>query len=59
MRNVTGAAVTVMFGSLFSAPPGAGALALGGALAGFLLLALIYRPLLLASLDTELALARA
>jgi len=49
MRGVSGAAVTVMFGSLFSAPPGAGALALGGALAGVLLLA---------SLDSDLASVR-
>jgi zinc/manganese transport system permease protein len=57
-RGVTGAAVTVMFGSLFSAPPGEGRLALAGALAGVLLLALIHRPLLLASLDAELASVR-
>jgi zinc/manganese transport system permease protein len=58
MRNVSGAAVTVMFGSLFSAPPGEGALAFFAALAGVLLLASIHRPLLLASLDEELAAVR-
>jgi zinc/manganese transport system permease protein len=58
MRGVSGAAVTVMFGSLFSAPPGAGGLALGGALAGVLLVAFIHRPLLLASLDSDLASVR-
>lgn len=55
MRGVTGAAVTVMFGSLFSAPPDAGVLAVCGAAAGVLLLAIIHRPLLLASLDDGLA----
>ena len=58
MRNVSGAAATVMFGSLFSAPPGEGALACGAALGGVLLLAIIYKPLLLASLDAELAAVR-
>lgn len=58
MRGVAGAAVSVMFGSLFAAPPGAGALAFCAALAGVLLLALIYKPLLLASLDGELAAVR-
>jgi zinc/manganese transport system permease protein len=58
MRGVSGAAVTVMFGSLFSAPPGAGALALVGALGGVLLLGFIHRPLLLASLDADLASVR-
>lgn len=58
LRGVSGAAVTVMFGSLFSAPPGAGVLAVGGALAGVLLLAFIHRPLLLASLDEGLAVVR-
>ena len=58
LRNVAGAAAVVMFGSLFSAPPGAGALALGGALAGVLVVAIIHRPLLLSSLDAELASVR-
>lgn len=58
MRNVSGAAASVMFGALFSAPPGAGLLALCGALAGLLLLACLYRPLLLASLDDGLAAVR-
>lgn len=57
-HGVGGVAASVMFGSLFSAPPGAGALALGGALAGLLLLALLHRPMLLASLDEELASVR-
>lgn len=58
LRNVAGAAAVVMFGSLFSAPPGAGALALGGAVAGVLVLAVIHKPLLLSSLDAELAVVR-
>ena len=58
MRGVAGAAVSVMFGSLFAAPPGAGLLACFAALVGVLLLALIYKPLLLASLDGELASVR-
>jgi zinc/manganese transport system permease protein len=57
-RNVAGAASSIMFGSLFSAPPGAGALALGSALAGLALLAGLHRPLLLASLDDGLAAVR-
>lgn len=58
MRHATGAAAVVMFGSLFSAPPGAGVLALAGAAAGLLLLAIIHRPLLLSSLDADLAQVR-
>src|ERR1700757_4083319 len=57
-RNVSGAAVTVMFGSLFSAPPAEAMMVLCGALAGIVVLAVIYRPLLLASLDAELAVLR-
>lgn len=57
-RGVGGAAASVMFGSLFSAPPGAGALAFAAALAGLLLLAALHRPMLLASLDEELAAVR-
>ncbi len=57
-RGVAGAAVTIMFGSLFAAPPGAGGWALGGALAGLLFIACLYRPLLLASLSEELAALR-
>jgi zinc/manganese transport system permease protein len=58
MRGVSGAAVTVMFGSLFSAPPGAGFLVLASACVGFLVLIAIHRPLLLASLNEELAILR-
>ena len=58
LRNVSGAAVSVMFGSLFSASPGEGSMVLAGAVAGMLVLAVISRPLLLASLDAELAALR-
>lgn len=54
-RGVSGAASAVMFGALFAAPPGAAVLAAGGALCGLILLALLWRPLLLASFDEELA----
>ena len=55
VKGSAGAAVTVMFGSLFAAPPGLGEAVGLGALAGLAGLGLIYRPLLLASLDAELA----
>jgi len=55
VKGTAGAAVTVMFGSLFAAPPGLGVAVVLGALAGLAGLGLIYRPLLLASLDAELA----
>jgi len=55
VKGSAGAAVTVMFGSLFAAPPGLGEAVGLGALAGLVGLGVIYRPLLLASLDAELA----
>jgi len=55
VKGTAGAAVTVMFGSLFAAPPGLGIAVVLGALAGLAGLGVIYRPLLLASLDAELA----
>lgn len=58
LHGVSGAAVTVMFGSLFAVPPGVLTLVLASALAGFLLLACLYRPLLLASLNADLAQVR-
>lgn len=54
-HSTTGAAITVMFGSMFAIPPAIIPLALslgGGAL---LAIFVIYRPLLLSSLDKELA----
>jgi zinc/manganese transport system permease protein len=55
VKGTAGAAVAVMFGSLFAAPPGLGIAVALGALAGLAGLGVIYRPLLLASLDVELA----
>lgn len=55
MKGVSGAAATIMFGSLFALPPGVGVSACLAALAALLLLALIWRPLLLAVLDGDLA----
>ncbi|MDR3504932.1 MAG: metal ABC transporter permease [Acidocella sp.] len=55
VKGSAGAAVSVMFGSIFAAPPGLGVAVALGALAGLVGLGLIYRPLLLASLDGELA----
>ena len=56
--STTGAAITVMFGSMFAIPAATGRLAAvvgGAALAG---VALMYRPLLLASVDADLAAAQ-
>ncbi len=55
LKGHGGAAVAVMFGALFAAPPGLGRAVALGALAGLVGLGLIYRPLLLATLDGELA----
>lgn len=53
--STTGAAVTVMFGSMFSIPPTIIPLALAVGLSALALSALFYRPLLLVSLAPELA----
>jgi len=58
LRGVAGAASSIMFGSLFATPPSIAWLALGGAVAGMALLIVLARPLLLASLDAELAATR-
>lgn len=50
-----GAAITVMFGSMFSIPGAVVPLALASGLGALALVALLYRPLLLTSLDAELA----
>lgn len=50
-----GSTVAVMFGSLFATPPGLSRAVALGALAGLVGLGLICRPLLLASLDADLA----
>ncbi len=53
--STTGAAVTIMFGSMFSIPPTIIPLALAVGLSALALTALFYRPLLLVSLSPELA----
>lgn len=57
-RSTTGAAITVMFGSMFAIPASIIPLALGLGLAVCAVIALIYRPLLLCSLDADLAAVR-
>jgi zinc/manganese transport system permease protein len=53
--STTGAAITVMFGSMFAIPGSIIPLALGTGLAALLVSGLLYRPLLLSSLDPDLA----
>jgi len=53
--STTGAAVTVMFGSMFSIPPDMIPLAVAVGLSALALSAVFYRPLLLVSLSPELA----
>jgi zinc/manganese transport system permease protein len=55
LRNTTGAAVAVMFGSMFAIPASAVPLTLAVALGALAILAVIYRPLLLSCVDPELA----
>ena len=57
-KSTTGATVTVMFGSMFSIPPSLVPLALAVGLAALASVALLYRPLLLCSLDPDLAAVR-
>jgi zinc/manganese transport system permease protein len=54
-HSTTGAAITVMFGSMFAIPTSILPLSLGIGVAGLAVLALIYRPLLLCSLSPDLA----
>ena len=56
--NTTGAAVTVMFGSMFAISPSIVPLALAVGAGAVGMIALLYRPLLLSSLDPELAAVR-
>ncbi|TCL03680.1 metal ABC transporter permease [Sodalis ligni] len=55
-HSTTGAAVSVMFGSMFTIPPSIIPLALIIGFGALFMVALLYRPLLLCSLDSELAL---
>lgn len=54
-HSTTGAAITVLFGSMFSIPPSVIPLALAVGGSALAISALFYRPLLLASLSPELA----
>ena len=56
--STTGAAITVMFGSMFSISPAIIPLALTTGVVTLFVVALLYRPLLLSTLDPELARVR-
>lgn len=56
--STTGAAITVMFGSMFAISPSIIPLALAVGSGALLVVAVLYRPLLLSSLDPELAAVR-
>jgi zinc/manganese transport system permease protein len=58
LGSTTGAAITVMFGSMFAIPAGVARLVLVLGAAALLGIALLWRPLLLGSLDPELAAVR-
>jgi zinc/manganese transport system permease protein len=57
-KSTTGAAVAVMFGSMFAIPAAIVPLALVVGLGSLLAVAVMYRPLLLCSLDADLAAVR-
>ncbi|MCM3378002.1 metal ABC transporter permease, partial [Bacillus licheniformis] len=54
-HSTTGAAITVMFGSMFAIPASIIAPALAVGAGSLILIAALYRPLLLSSVDPELA----
>lgn len=56
--STTGATITVLFGSIFTLQPGTTTIVVALGAASALLLALLYRPLLLSSLSPDLAAAR-
>ena len=56
--STTGAAVTVMFGSMFAMPASLAPLAVAVGIGALLAVAALYRPLLLSSLNPELATVR-
>jgi zinc/manganese transport system permease protein len=58
MSSTTGAAVTVMFGSMFAIPATIVPLALAVGIGALLAICAMYRPLLLSSVDPDLAAAR-
>ena len=57
-KSTTGAAITVMFGSMFAIPASIIPLALAVGIGALIVIAMLYRPLLLSSLEPELAAAR-
>lgn len=58
MTSTTGATVAVMFGSMFAISPSIVPLAVVGGAGALTMIVLLYRPLLLSSLDPELAAVR-
>lgn len=58
LTSTTGAAISVLFGSMFAIPPSTGALAAATGLCALAVVAVLYRPLLLASVSPDLAAAR-
>jgi len=58
MSSTTGAAVTVMFGSMFAIPASIVPLALTVGIGALVAIGVLYRPLLLCSLDPDLAAVR-
>ncbi len=54
-KNTSGATISVMFGSIYAIPPGLIAPVLGISALALLIIAATYRPLLLSSLNAELA----
>ena len=56
--STTGAAITVMFGSMFVIPPSTAILAAAVGVIALVIVALLYRPLLLSSVSRELAVVR-
>jgi zinc/manganese transport system permease protein len=57
-KSTTGAAITIMFGSMFAIPASIIPLALAVGIVALLVVAMLYRPLLLSSLEPELAAVR-
>jgi len=58
MSNTTGATVTVMFGSMFAIPSSIVPLAVAVGIGALVAIGVLYRPLLLCSLDRDLAAVR-
>ena len=57
-KSTTGAAITIMFGSMFAIPASIIPLAIAIGIGALIAVALLYRPLLISSLDPELAAVR-